>query len=156
MRTRAKILSAGFNNRRREFDMELTDRGASTLPYHRADPPPTRDDPVRDLYIDPELGNEGVTYVLESGAEGSILADHVRDFHRDPSYMRDLLLYQLSVEAHARFETSPLSIRAVGRRLKTSPAQIYRLLDQTNYTKTVDRMLELLQVLDATVELRIS
>ena len=39
------------------------------------------------------------------------------------------------------------------RRLGTSPAQLYRLLDQTNYAKSVDQMLALLSVLDCEVEL---
>ena len=77
----------------------------------------------------------------------------VRDFHRDPSYLRDLMLHRLSVEARDRFEASPVGIRALARRLGTSPAQIYRLLDPANYAKTVDRMLELLQVLDAEVDI---
>jgi hypothetical protein len=36
---------------------------------------------------------------------------------------------------------------------RTSPAQLYRLLDQTNYRKSVDRLLRLLHVLDHDVEL---
>ena len=65
---KVKVLKASINNRRREFEIELTDRGVLTFPYHRAEPPPTRDDLIREFFIDPELGNEGVTYVLESGA----------------------------------------------------------------------------------------
>ena len=64
--------------------------------------------------------------------------------------MRDLLLHQLTVEARKRFETSSTRVRTLARRLETSPTQLYRLLDPTNYTKTVDRMLEL-QALDAEV-----
>ena len=106
-------------------------------------------------FIDPELGSEGVTYVLESGAEGSVLSDHVLEINRDPAYMRDLLLYRLTVEAVKRMESSPSGVRQVSRRLKTSPAQVYRLLDTTNYKKTIDKMLELLQVLDAKVDIRV-
>ena len=40
---RVKILNASINNRRREFEIELRDRGVLTFPYHRAEPPPTRD-----------------------------------------------------------------------------------------------------------------
>ena len=150
-----KVLSVASNNRRREFEIELCDRGVLTFPYHRADPPPTRDDPIREFFIDPELGNEGVTYVLESGADGSVLSDHVLEINRDPAYMRDLLLHQLTVEAVQRMESSPFGVRQLSRRLKTSPAQIYRLLDTTNHRKTVDKLLELLHVLDAKVEVRV-
>jgi hypothetical protein len=43
--------------------------------------------------------------------------------------------------------------REIIRRLGTSPAQLYRLLDQTNYRKSVDQLLRLLQVLDCDVDL---
>ena len=39
------------------------------------------------------------------------------------------------------------------RRLGTSAAQLYRLLDQTNYRKSVDQVLNLLHVLDCDVDL---
>ena len=52
-------------------------------------------------------------------------------------------------------ESSPSGVRQLSRRLKTSPAQVYRLLDTTNYKKTVDKILELLHVLDAKVEVRV-
>ena len=152
---RVKVLNASINNRRREFEIELADRGVLTFPYHRAEPSPTSDDPIREFFIDPELGNEGVTYVLESGAAGSVLSDYVLEINRDPAYMRDLLLHQLTVEAVRRMESSPSGVRQLGRRLKTSPAQVYRLLDTTNYKKTVDKLLELLHVLDASVEVRV-
>ena len=67
--------------------------------------------------------------------------------------MRDLLLYKLTCEALDRLEASPLSKREIIRRLGTSPAQFYRLLDTTNYRKSVDKMLSLLQVLGCEVEL---
>jgi hypothetical protein len=48
---------------------------------------------------------------------------------------------------------SPLSKREIVRRLGTSAAQLYRLLDQTNYRKSVDQLLALLQVLNCDVDL---
>ena len=48
---------------------------------------------------------------------------------------------------------SKLSRREIIRRLGTSPAQLYRLLDQTNYRKSVDQMLSLLAALDCDVDL---
>jgi len=43
--------------------------------------------------------------------------------------------------------------REIVRRLGTSAAQLYRLLDQTNYAKSIDQMLNLLRVLDCEVDL---
>ncbi len=67
--------------------------------------------------------------------------------------MRDLLLYNLTVQALKRLETTRVSKRETIRRLGTSPAQFYRLIDPTDYRKSVDKMLSLLQVLGCEVEL---
>ncbi len=56
-------------------------------------------------------------------------------------------------EAQKRVAASPLSKREIVRRLGTSAAQLYRLLDQTNYRKSVDQVLALLQVLNCDVDL---
>jgi hypothetical protein len=150
-----KVVSASFNNHRREFEIEVAGRGRMAFPYDRADPPPTPEDRIRELFIDPELGDEGVTYVLNSGVEGSVLTDHVLEYNRDPGQMRKLILYDLTVAAQRRMEESSVGMRALSRRLRTSPAQLYRLLDPANDRKTIDSMLELLEVLDARVEVNI-
>ena len=146
-----KITSVTANNRKRAFEVK-TRRGQWPFPYSKAEPAPTQSDPLVELYIDSELGREGFTYLLASGAEGSVMLDHVLDYNEEPGYMRDLLLYNLTVEALERIDASPLSKREIIRRLSTSPAQFYRLIDPTNYRKSVDKMLSLLQVLDCEVE----
>jgi predicted XRE-type DNA-binding protein len=82
-----------------------------------------------------------------------VLLDWVFDYNEEPGYMRDLLLYNLTVQAQERLETTTLSKREIIRRLGTSPAQFYRLTDQTNDRKSVDKMLSLLQVLGCEVDL---
>ena len=57
------------------------------------------------------------------------------------------------LEAQRRIAKSPLSEREIIRRLGTSAAQLYRLLDQTNYRKSVDQLVSLLQILDCEVDL---
>jgi len=146
-----KISSVTANNRRKVFEV-ATRRGQWPFPYSKAEPSPAASDPLVRLYIDPELGREGFTYLLASGAEGSVHIDHVLDYNEEPGYMRDLLLHNLTCEALDRIEASPLSKREIIRRLGTSPAQFYRLIDPTNYRKSVDKMLALLQVLDCEVE----
>jgi len=132
-----KVTSVTANNRKRAFEVK-TRRGQWLFPYSKAEPEPTTSDPLVELYIDPELGREGFTYLLASGAEGSVLVDHVLDYNEEPGYMRDLLLHNLTVEALERIGASPLSKREIIRRLGTSPAQFYRLTDPTNYRKSVD------------------
>ena len=149
-----KITSVRANNRKRVFEV-VTRSGEWSFPYGKTDPSPTPADPIVELFIDPELAREGFTYVLASGAEGSVMMDHVLDYNEDPGYMRDLLLHNLTVEALKRLETAALSKREIIRRLGTSPAQFYRLLDTTNYRKSVDKMLALLQVLGCEVEVTV-
>ncbi len=147
-----KITSVVANSRKRAFEVRSR-RGEWLFPYGKAEPSPTAGDPLVEVFVDPELGHEGFTYLLASGAEGSVHIDHVLDYNEEPGYMRDLLLYNLTVEALERLETSALSRREIIRRLGTSPAQFYRLIDPTNYRKSVDKLLALLQVLDCEVDL---
>jgi hypothetical protein len=77
----------------------------------------------------------------------------VLEYNKDPAYLRNLLLYRPTLEAQKRIASSSLSRREIVRRLGTSAAQLYRLLDQTNYRKSVDQVLALLQVLNCDVDL---
>lgn len=146
-----KIRSVKHNNRKKAFEVKL---GARRLifPYSKSEPRPTSEDPVQRVFVDPEIGREGFTYVLASGQEGTVHADDVLEYNNDPSYLRDILLYRLTIEAQKRLEKSGLSRREIIRRLGTSPAQLYRLLDQTNYQKSIDQVLSLLRVLDCDVD----
>ena len=115
-------------------------------------PGPTTHDPIDGLFVDGDAGREAFTYVLRSGRTGTVHVEQVLDYNRDPSYARDQLLYRLTVEAQRRLASSPLAKREIMRRLGTSAAQFYRLLDQTNDRKSIDQMLALLQVLDCDVD----
>jgi len=147
-----KATSVRANNRRHAFEVG-TACGRLVFPYVKADPPPTPEDAVTHAYVDDELDREGFTYTLASGVEGSVHVDQVLEYNRDPRYMRDQLLYRLTLEAERRLAASPLSKREVIRRLGTSPTQFYRLLDPTNYRKSIDGVLELLRVLECDVDL---
>lgn len=147
-----KIRSVSHNNRRRAFEVR-TWREPFRFPYSKADPSPTPEDPVAEVVVDAELGREAFTYRLASGREGSVHIEQVLEYNRDPSYMRDLVLYGLTLEAQKRIEASILSRREIIRRLGTSPAQLYRLLDPTNCRKSVDKMLLLLHVLECSVDM---
>ena len=147
-----KIRSIKLNNRKKAFEVNTYSK-TLLFPYSKAEPAPTSDDPVVRAVADAELGREGFVYTLESGDEGTIHIDQVLEYNQDPNYMRDLLLYKLTLEAIARVEESDLSKREIIRRLGTSATQFYRLLDQTNYRKSVDQLLKLLHILDCDVEL---
>jgi AraC-like DNA-binding protein len=57
------------------------------------------------------------------------------------------------LELIKELEAEGLSRREIIRRLGTSTSQFYRLLDQTNYRKSVDQMVALLRVLDCDVDI---
>ena len=147
-----KIRAVTHNNRKKAFEVR-TSQKTFQLPYSKVDPRPSVADPIVRLSVDKELGREGFTYVLESGKEGTVHIEQVLEYNQDPSYLRDALLYKLTLEAQKRVEASPLSKREIIRRLGTSATQLYRLLDQTNYRKSVDQLLSLLHVLDCDVDL---
>ena len=147
-----KIRSVRTNNRRKAFELTAAKKRL-LFPFARLEVTPTANDPVENVYVDPELGGEGFTYVLRSGREGTVHVEHVLEYNKDPDHLRDMLLYRLTIEAQKRIARTPLAKREIIRRLGTSPPQLYRLLDQTNYRKSIDQLLRLLQVLDCDVQL---
>jgi hypothetical protein len=148
-----KIRRVRANNRTRCFEAE-TPRGLLTMPYAKVSPIPTRSDRVTRVFVDPELGREAFTYELASGLEGSAHADALLEEHRDPAYMVGLMIHRLTVEARRRMEASHLSSREVCRRLGTSPAQLYRLLDASNGSTSLRQLLVLLSVLGCELDVR--
>lgn len=142
------------NNRKKAFEVE-TARGFFHFPYSKLELEPTQDNKIVKLYVDPELAKTAFTYILESGAEDSIVADQIFEYNKEPRYMNDVMLYRLSNQAQDLVKKSKLSKREIIRRMGTSPTQFYRLIDQTNYHKTIDQMLKLLHALDCTVEFTI-
>jgi hypothetical protein len=147
-----KIRSVAHNNRKKVFEVRTSTKGL-IFPFSKAKPTPTLQDPITELAVDAEAGREAFTYVLHSGRTGTVHIEQVLEYNQDPTYLRDLLLYRLTLEAQKRIAASPLSKREIVRRLGTSAAQLYRLLDQTNYRKSVDQVLALLQVLNCEVDL---
>ncbi len=149
-----RVESVAINAHKRCFEVALPER-ACDFPFAKCEPSPSPRDPVATVAVDPEIGDEGFTYVLRSGAEGTVHVDQVLEYNRDPGYLRDALVYNLTLQAQARVESSGLSKREIVRRLGTSATQLYRLLDQTNTTKTVDQILRLLSVLDCDVRVEV-
>lgn len=147
-----KIRHVTLNNRRKAFEVRLGQR-LLPYPYAQADPRPSGGDAVQRVGVDHETGREAFWYELSSGTRGFVHVEQVLDYNRDPSYVRDQLLYRLTLEAQRHTARSPLARREIIRRLGTSAAQFYRLLDQTNYRKSIDQMLALLQVVGCNVDL---
>lgn len=148
-----KIRSVAINNRKNQI--ELTARSGKTfpVPYARLDPRPTATDRVCEAFVDRELANEAVSYVLESGAEGAVHIEQALEYNQDPGYLADLLAHQLTAAALQRIDSSGLSRRELARRLNTSVPHLYRLLDPARKKKNISQLVSLLHVLDCDVQL---
>jgi hypothetical protein len=147
-----KIRRAAANSRRKVVEVSVG-RRRLVYPFSRLQPKPSAADPIVDIRVDREIASEGFTYTLASRRRGMVHVEQVLEYNKDPGLLRDRLLYALTLEAQKRLARNSLSRRELIRRLRTSPAQFYRLLDQTNYRKSVDQMLGLLQTLDCDVRL---
>ena len=147
-----KIRSVTSDNRRSEFSVVTRSGTTYTFPFIETEPRPSSDDRVEEVFVDKELGNEAFTYILESGAEGSVHIDHILEYNEDPKYLAELLTYRLTLEAQDGIKRSGLSMRQIAKRLKTSVPQLYRLLDPTNTRKSMSQLIALLHILNCDVE----
>ena len=147
-----KIRRVEANNRKSEFRVVTYSGDSYVFPYVKAEPKPESINKVQEVAVDRELASEAFTYVLESGDEGSVHLDQVLEYNEDPTYLRDLLVYKLTVEARQRVNESGLTRRELARRLNTSVPQLYRLLDTTKTRKSINQLVSLLQVLDCNVD----
>ena len=148
-----KISRVSINNRRKEFSIVTHAGAVYSYPYMEATPQPDSENRVRVVYVDEELGSEAITYVLNSGDEGSIHIDQVLEYNEDPNYMAELLTYKLTLQALKRIEACGLSRRQIAKQLRTSVPQLYRLLDPANSRKSINQLVALLHVLKCKVEL---
>lgn len=147
-----KIKAIEANRRQKAFLIQA--KGAEySFPFAKLRVEPTTDDPVEEVFPDPELGGEAFTYRLVSGMEDTVHLDAVREFSRDPEYLHELFVHQLTIEARRGLEESGLGKRQVSRQLGTSASQLYRLLDPSNRKKSIGQMLALLHLVDREVKL---
>lgn len=144
------VRSVVLNRRKRCLDVRVGARHY-TYPCSRLTGPPSDGDRIAEVFVDPEIAREGFTVRWDSGHEETVHAELVLDYNRDPGLLREQVLYALTLEARCRLADSGLARREVIRRLRTSPAQLYRLLDPTRTRKSVDQLLRLLSVLDCAV-----
>jgi hypothetical protein len=126
------------------------------VPYSTLDVTPSLKDPVVSVCVDKDLGGLGFSYTLQSGKADTMLLEQVLEMHHDPEVARKRALYDLTCLAQDITRRSKLSKRAIARRLGCTPTNLYRLLDQTFYGKTIDQMVKLLSVLGVELTWRAS
>ncbi len=148
-----KIRRATINQRKAQLEFVTYSGQIYPLPFSRLSPTPTAHNKVVTLAVDPELAREAATYTLQSGDEGTVHIEQVLDYNQDPSYMAEILVHKLTVEAQHRVNDAGLSRRELARRLQTSLPQLYRLLDPTNTSKSLTQLVALLHALGCEVDL---
>jgi len=146
-----KISKVEMNNRKKAFVVHAAKREYS-FPYGKLRLQPTRDDPVAEVFVDPELGAEALTSRLESGEEDTIHLDAVLEYNQDPDHLMELLVHRLTVEARTAVEESGISKRELIRRLDTSASQFYRLMDPAYSGKSLGQLLALLHLVGRDVD----
>jgi hypothetical protein len=98
-------------------------------------------------------GDQGVSFVLEDGTKGGFPADLVL-YHTDPSYDRSPI-NQLKRTLKGELAKSKLSVRVLADALKTSPAQVVRLLEENRGSKHLLQLFKLAELAGYSVEFRL-
>lgn len=150
-----KVRRVAVNSRKARLELTTASGEMLPFPFSKLSPRPTQRNRIREAFVDPELGREGVSYVLESGAEGSVHIDHALEYNQDPRFLSEILMHRMTVEARKRIATAGLSRREIARRLATSVPQLYRLLDPANSAKSINQLISLLHVLGCAVDLKV-
>jgi hypothetical protein len=149
-----KIKTVTVNNKQKCLEIS-TAKDDFHLPFSKLRLQPTPENRIDRIKIDPELAKQAITYTLESGAEDSIHLDAFLAYHKDADYMLNMTLYELTVKALELIEHSGLGKREIARKLHTSPTQLYRLMDTTNYKKTIDQMFKLIHHLGGVLKVAV-
>lgn len=133
----------------------LTKNGELFLPFHKLRVPPATDNKAVDIFVDKELAKRAISYVLEDGRGDSVHLDAFLEFNHDPEYDKSIHLHKLTVKANEAFHKSALSKTDIAQRLETSRSQLDRILDTSNYKKSIDEVLKLLNVLGFKLEIKV-
>ena len=145
-----------INNRKKSFEIVTSKGQQYSFPFALLDNPPTLENKIIDYKIDKETGRESIEYTLEDGGCDSIHSDYFLDYNKDYEYIEKKIIYNLTIDCQKAVAESGLSKREIARKLKTSFAQLLRLLDQTNYNKSVNSLIALLTVLGKKVDILVA
>ena len=141
-----KIIDVENNNRTKRITIS-TKNGDLILPYAKLRLIPNKDNRISEIFVDPELANRAITYLLEDGQEDSVHMDAFLEFEQDPDHTRDMALHNMTLDALEKFEESDYTKSDLAQMLKTSRSQVNRLLDPSNYDKSLDEVLRLIGAL---------
>jgi len=145
---------------------ELTSEGFALIPYRgggltvplaRLSPRPTRRNPIVRHYLDPEVGGQGVAFILKDGSEGVVLWDQALSVNNDPQYVAELQLYKTRMQAFDAFEKASegRTTRELAKLLGTSTTQVQRIQHRSPRI-TLDSLVRALAKLGLEVDVKAS
>jgi predicted XRE-type DNA-binding protein len=149
-----KISAVRGDARKRCFIVSIKSKEYE-FPYSYLEHKPSAKNPLISVTPDKEVNCEALTYRLQNGSGDTILTEQILHYNRDPEIIRKQLLYDLSCQAQELIKNRNLSKRSVARLLGIQPAQLYRILDQSFYGKTIDQMVRLFASLGEKVEIHV-
>ena len=126
MRT-PKIKSVEVNNRKKIIVVE-TSKGEMNLPFSKLNKSPLKENRIVEIFPDKELKNEAITYILEDGTEETIHVDIFLSFNKDPDYIKELALYEMTVQLKKQKSQLQIPVSELARRLNTSRSQVHRFV----------------------------
>lgn len=107
----------------------------------------------KSIEVDTELGSQSVSFELDDGSRGDFPADWVL-YYCDPSYDWSPL-NQLKKALKSELKASKLSVRVLADALRTSPAQVMRLLAEDRAAKQLGQLFQLAELAGYRVELKL-
>ena len=105
------------------------------------------------IAIEPDLSEQGATFVLEDGARGDFPADFVL-YYSDPTYQWSPI-NQLKQALKSKISDSKLSLRVLADALNTSPTQVVRLLQENRASKQFLQLSKLAQIAGYNIEIKL-
>lgn len=139
-----KFKKVEFNNKKKVFRLTYNSGLTVECPYIAFG----IKEKVIDAGPDKEVGNHSFYFVLESGKQDYVPFDQPLYISNNPDYMRQELMFELTMKIQNMIENAGISKRELARSLKTSVTQINRLLDQTNYNKDLSRLIQIASLLN--------
>lgn len=107
----------------------------------------------KEILVDPELGGQGASFVLDDGSKGDFPADLVL-YYCDPAYDWSPV-NQLKKSLKDKLKASKLSMRVLADALNTSPAQVMRLLEQNKVSKQLMQLFQLAELAGYHIEFQL-
>ena len=145
------------NYRKNLLEITLQERGRSSrysLPFSAVGATKAHsENRFARIKIDKELDSQGAFFVLEDGTKGGFPADLVL-YYCDPTYDWSPI-NQLKRALKNKLGKHKLSVRVVADALKTSPAQVVRLLEENRASKQLLQLFKLAELAGYRVEFRL-